>query len=341
MTQTQKVIKRKYVRKRIPTSTSDEGSDATIVRSQSDLTEKSVAIVEKPVFLPHTGLVHTQIRLAPLDKFANSDYSGFVNLLGSLSLAMVFRLVMENMSKYGILVHLPTLSLYDAQFLVCCIAFHIFHYFSGFIIEAGRKNQFFFRNSMRWHSVNALSLLVDQTYIVGRYCKNPAIGIGALLFATILVLKLFSFAFVTLNEHRQVTLKDYSIFLLIPTLCFQYEYPKAPSRSFLKAFRYLTEFCLSMSFILILAQQYAQPTLENSIQMIKSREMTSFQLLERILKLSLSVSLIWLAMFYGFFHAYLYFWAEITQFGDRLFYREWWNSSELATYWRLWFLLLI
>lgn len=28
--------------------------------------------------------------------------------------------------------------------------------------------------------------------------------------------------------------------------------------------------------------------------------------------------------------------AEILRFGDRVFYKDWWNSSELGSYWRLW-----
>eukprot|EP00957_Ditylum_brightwellii_P058851 4462107-Ditylum_brightwellii.AAC.1 len=27
---------------------------------------------------------------------------------------------------------------------------------------------------------------------------------------------------------------------------------------------------------------------------------------------------------------------EILRFGDRVFYRDWWNASEVASYWRLW-----
>jgi hypothetical protein len=32
----------------------------------------------------------------------------------------------------------------------------------------------------------------------------------------------------------------------------------------------------------------------------------------------------------------LNFMAEITKFGDRQFYKDWWNSSFIDEYWRTW-----
>lgn len=41
-------------------------------------------------------------------------------------------------------------------------------------------------------------------------------------------------------------------------------------------------------------------------------------------------------MFYSLFHCMLNFMAEITYFGDRQFYKDWWNSSYIDEYWRTW-----
>ena len=41
-------------------------------------------------------------------------------------------------------------------------------------------------------------------------------------------------------------------------------------------------------------------------------------------------------MFYAFFHCALYLLAELTRFGDRQFYKDWWNSSFIDEYWRTW-----
>ena len=44
----------------------------------------------------------------------------------------------------------------------------------------------------------------------------------------------------------------------------------------------------------------------------------------------------WLTMFYCVFHSYLNLFAELTRFGDRRFYSDWWNASDLGEYWRKW-----
>ena len=322
-----KVVKRKIIRKRVPMTTGSESESLSLSRSNSEMLESS----EKPIQSAHTELVHTQVRVAPLDKYStDAEYTGFVNLLILLFLVMMSRLILENYQKYGFLVHPPFFTPSEVAFISSSLILLLFHYAIGYWIELSRQKLKMITNSMRWHTLNALFILFEQTLYVHKYCLTPATGIGILMFSSILVLKLFSFAFVTTNDQKPVPLNAYIKFLFVPTLCFQYEYPKAPSRSWLKVMRYFTEFCIGSFFMLVLSQQYAEPTLETSISLIKKGHLNNFQLLERIMKLSLSVSLIWLAMFYSFFHAYLYFWAEITMFGDRLFYRDWWNSSELG-----------
>ncbi|KAI9480634.1 MAG: MBOAT, membrane-bound O-acyltransferase family-domain-containing protein [Benjaminiella poitrasii] len=84
----------------------------------------------------------------------------------------------------------------------------------------------------------------------------------------------------------------------------------------------------------ILSEQYAKPTLANSIKALEDKDLVT--IVERVLKLSTTAVVIWLLMFYALFHAFLNALAEVLRFGDRTFYLAWWNSGNLATYWRLW-----
>ena len=59
-------------------------------------------------------------------------------------------------------------------------------------------------------------------------------------------------------------------------------------------------------------------------------------LLERVLKLSIPTLYVWLCGFYCLFHLWLNILAELTRFGDRQFYKSWWNASTIDEYWRLW-----
>jgi diacylglycerol O-acyltransferase-1 len=54
------------------------------------------------------------------------------------------------------------------------------------------------------------------------------------------------------------------------------------------------------------------------------------------LNLAVPAAYMWLAVFYCLFHSYLNMWAELTRFGDRRFYSDWWNANNLGEYWRKW-----
>ncbi|KAF9905432.1 hypothetical protein EC991_001660 [Linnemannia zychae] len=123
-------------------------------------------------------------------------------------------------------------------------------------------------------------------------------------------------------------------FYLAPTLCYQPSYPRStvfrPSFFFKRVLEIIT--CLGMMYFLI--EQYATPTLQNSVRAFD--ELAFGRLLERVLKLSTTSVIIWLLMFYTFFHAFFNALAEILYFGDRRFYLSWWNATSVGMYWKTW-----
>ena len=40
--------------------------------------------------------------------------------------------------------------------------------------------------------------------------------------------------------------------------------------------------------------------------------------------------------FFAVLHCWLNAWAEMLTFGDRLFYKDWWNSTSFSGYYRNW-----
>ncbi|KAJ3121578.1 hypothetical protein HK098_003583 [Nowakowskiella sp. JEL0407] len=131
-----------------------------------------------------------------------------------------------------------------------------------------------------------------------------------------------------------ITLYNLMYFVLAPTLSYQASYPK--TERFRKSFflKRVLEFFVTSMAMYFLAAQYAAPTLYNSIESLE--QMQIGKLVERILKLSVVSVLMWLLMFYCFFHSLMNMMAEVLRFGDRRFYEPWWNASDIATYWRLW-----
>jgi diacylglycerol O-acyltransferase-1 len=81
-------------------------------------------------------------------------------------------------------------------------------------------------------------------------------------------------------------------------------------------------------------EQYVLPTLRNSLKPFNT--LNPIGLLERMLKLSIPTVYVWLLMFYSCFHSLLNLVSELLYFGDRDFYRPWWNANTIAEYWRLW-----
>lgn len=130
---------------------------------------------------------------------------------------------------------------------------------------------------------------------------------------------------------QNISLSNLLYFMIAPTLCYQLNYPRTPSIRWSKVL-FLVMRMLFVAVILIFAvEQYITPTLETVLQPMEERDV--LMVVERLLKLSIPNTYVWLLGFYFFFHLWLNFLAEITRFGDRLFYKEWWNARTIDEYW--------
>lgn len=81
------------------------------------------------------------------------------------------------------------------------------------------------------------------------------------------------------------------------------------------------------------------PTIMNAMKFFKNDDYMN--IIERILKLAIPNVYGWIIMFYALFHCWLNLLAELTRFGDRNFYKDWWNSLYLDEYWRNWNLVTL
>lgn len=100
----------------------------------------------------------------------------------------------------------------------------------------------------------------------------------------------------------------------------------------------LIRMAIAVSLFTFLAAQVVAPNLINLIQDLEATNgRYTYQILaEYWLKLTISNTYMWLLMFYFYFHLCLNLFAELLRFGDRVFYKDWWNSAEVSAYWRLW-----
>lgn len=90
--------------------------------------------------------------------------------------------------------------------------------------------------------------------------------------------------------------------------------------------------------LLFIEGQIVAPNLEKLVEDIDANDgYYSWPILaEYGLKLSIASTYAWILFFFIFFHNTLNILAEVLRFGDRIFYLDWWNASEVGAYWRLW-----
>lgn len=122
-----------------------------------------------------------------------------------------------------------------------------------------------------------------------------------------------------LQYPRNITLSNLGYFLMAPTLTYQLNFPRSPSIRIRYVTTVLLRLLVVFTLIVFSFEQYIKPALATSISPIRDSNLIG--LLEGLLVLSIPNTYIWLLGFYFYFHLYLNLFAELTRFGDRVFYR--------------------
>ncbi|XP_002736160.1 diacylglycerol O-acyltransferase 1-like [Saccoglossus kowalevskii] len=223
------------------------------------------------------------------------------------------------------------------------------------------------------NGINIALILLFAPAIILTYRPNPVGAFFALSIYTVTFLKLISYVLVnrwcrqmlekekhSRKRHRRsrikseshytipngklsthlvqypdnLNLKDLYYFLLAPTLCYELNFPRSERIRKRFLIRRIVEMVFLIQIVLGLIQQWIVPTVQNSMKPFS--EMDLSRILERTMKLAIPNHFIWLIWFYWFFHSCLNVLAEVLRFGDREFYRDWWNSETLGYFWQNW-----
>lgn len=206
------------------------------------------------------------------------------------------------------------------------------------------------------HAINASLCILVTTGTIYWYIHHPMVGTISEIHAIVVCLKICSYALTNRDLRntrlspgleaslppiysecpypRNITVSNLSYFWWAPTLVYQPVYPRSENIRWLFFAKRLTEVASLSIFVWLASAQYAAPVLRNSLSKMASRDFAS--ILERLMKLSTISLVIWLAGFFAVFQSTLNALAEITRFGDRNFYGDWWNSPSVGTYWKTW-----
>lgn len=63
------------------------------------------------------------------------------------------------------------------------------------------------------------------------------------------------------------------------------------------------------------------------------------EVLTNVFTLCVPSTFVWIIVFYGYFHCWLNLKSELCCYGNRDFYKDWWNSDSITSFWRKWNLL--
>ncbi|XP_053105703.1 diacylglycerol O-acyltransferase 1 isoform X2 [Hemicordylus capensis] len=304
-----------------------------------------------------------------------SSASGYSNYRGILNWCVVMlvlsnaRLFLENLIKYGILVDpIQVISLflkdpYSWPALCLVLVANVFALAALQIEKRLAVGSLSERSGTVLHTLNLLTILCFPALVVLAVTSITPVGaVFALAVHTVLFLKLFSFrdvnrwcrerkpprARVASGSQRangevaptgvaypaNLTCRALYYFLFAPTLCYELNFPRSPRIRKRFLLRRLFEMLFFLQLLVGLIQQWMVPTIQNSMKPF--RDMDYSRIIERLLKLAVPNHLIWLIFFYWFFHSSLNVIAEVMQFGDREFYRDWWNSESVTYFWQNW-----
>jgi diacylglycerol O-acyltransferase-1 len=132
-----------------------------------------------------------------------------------------------------------------------------------------------------------------------------------------------------------VTFRDIYYFAFSPTLCYDIAFPRTRRIRWRWLLRRSFELFLSMSIVVLVINRQMLPNAFNLPTQVSSwAEVMPFaEFWSRVLMYNL---LVWLLGFYAFFHLFLNIVAEALNFGDRLFYLDFWNATSIDHFWRTW-----
>ncbi|XP_043268457.1 sterol O-acyltransferase 1 [Venturia canescens] len=137
------------------------------------------------------------------------------------------------------------------------------------------------------------------------------------------------------SDDEQLKLPDFSTFLYFhfaPTLIYRETYPRTTEIRWRFVLWHLFEVVLVIFNMAFIFERHLIPPFEEFGK--HPFELRSFVL--SIYGTFFPSILVFVSGFYCLLHAWMNAAAEVTRFGDRLFYKDWWNSTTYGTFYKRW-----
>ncbi|CAF0940619.1 unnamed protein product [Rotaria sordida] len=137
------------------------------------------------------------------------------------------------------------------------------------------------------------------------------------------------------NEIKQLSCPDFSqylYFLFAPTLIYRDNYPRNKVIHWDYVLQMFGQVIAAIFYVYYVVVRFCIPTFAN----LNQNQITLPIFISVLFNSIMPGSLFLLLGFYGFLHCWLNAFAEMLRFADRMFYKDWWNSTSFAAYYRTW-----
>lgn len=193
-------------------------------------------------------------------------------------------------------------------------------------------------------------LLVSQTcvlcvfpvYVVRRYILPPASSFIVTLEQVRFIMKTYSFLRETVpivlqddgkEKKTQIpALSNYLYFLFCPTLLYRDNYPRTPYIRWQYVVKNFAQFLGCLFFVYFVLVTLCIPVFKN----MSKQPFNTKTLVLSIFHATLPGTFVLLLSFFALLHCWLNAFAEMLRFADRMFYKDWWNSTSFSNYYRTW-----
>ncbi|XP_042005548.1 diacylglycerol O-acyltransferase 1A-like isoform X2 [Salvia splendens] len=329
----------------------EEGREGKVKEGGESSNAKGTDAMAAKFMFRAAAPAHRKNKESPLssDAIFKQSHAGLFNLCVVVLVAVNSRLIIENLMKYGWLIKagfwFSSTSLSDWPLLMCCLCLPVFA-LAAFLVEKLVKLKYIHEWVAVFLHVIITTMAILFSVVVILRCDSAVLsGVALMLFACIVWLKLVSYAhtnydlrvlaksqdkweavsrYWNLDYSYDVSFKSLVYFMVAPTLCYQPSYPRTSCIRKGWVVRQLIKLVIFTGLMGFIIEQYINPIVQNSQHPLKGNLLYA---VERVLKLSVPNLYVWLCMFYCFFHLWLNILAELLCFGDREFYKDWWNAK--------------
>jgi len=132
--------------------------------------------------------------------------------------------------------------------------------------------------------------------------------------------------------HQMPGFSQFLYFLFAPTLIYRDNYPMTPYIRWDFVVKNGFQVVLCVLFTYYVFARFCVPVFRNT-----GKDQGNLRkLLLATFNCMLPGTLVLILGFFSILHCWLNAFAEMLRFGDRMFYRDWWNSHSYASYYRMW-----